>query len=987
MTAKLSASPIKGNLLVATIGTRSLTKPAISGWKEIPSAYDSEHKPCVVILVKIAGESESKEISYTPGDNASMEVVEVEQGTGSGGWSRLDEFTHGATHFGTAKSKTMTSPTLELPHAAYVVVGNSMNGSITGETCDSPFTKQWDKPARDLITADATITEAGAVSETCHWSTEERERAIAIMAIYNPGENVPPLISVSSPLSVKYKIRQSVADTGALHSLGTVETAGAPSAFSIRVSRDGKYAWSVQESSPARVQHWVRESGGALKAASPAYRSMPSHPWMIIEHPTLDIVYVVTESESLIRAHSISGGILSEEPIQSFNAQTETGVINCHDVFITPDGANMFVMAENKIAKLSLDGSGVVSGKAVTSATMNWSLHGTGTGKSIYGVDYTGAKIRQYDRSGATLTSKSAGESVSVPVEHPEILRIDPLDRILVVGTETGISIYDIDPSTEALTLNKSIKCGVKIGGVCYSDDGKLLFACGKANIFAFQIDEEGEVDPISGWRKELAYGSAERMDSYGDNVYVPHYITSPSIGQITSLSIEQDPGLTLKYKIEESEPEAPVAETDAADGISKTAATLHGKVTPNGAATDWQFDYGKGSGLLSTHSPSTVATGTTPEGGVISPDGKFAYVTASERLYQYEIQSDGTLKALSPAYVASAFGAGPISISPDGLHLYVTNTLGKIHVFERSLVTGLCTLVEEKTRSGYLWGVAVSGDGKHVYVGSYEAKLLYYYTRDEVTGKLTETGSLSLAQKPWYVTVFGNNVYTANSAHGSVGQYALSGEGVPSALSPETVTSSANCLKVAVSPDGEDLYAGCREPDPGRLCMFDRDESDGHLTAKSPAYIEGLGGVHNPVVSPDGYHVYLGRSSAGPDANVYERDIETGLLTETTASPEAGANSRDVLITPDGENVYIVEAGSNTVGQFSRSFFEGSIPAEPGESKGGEEAVSSELTGLSAGLKYYFRLSATNEIGTDEGGILSFTTEVPANTGFLGLF
>jgi uncharacterized repeat protein (TIGR03803 family) len=60
----------------------------------------------------------------------------------------------------------------------------------------------------------------------------------------------------------------------------------------------------------------------------------------------------------------------------------------------------------------------------------------------------------------------------------------------------------------------------------------------------------------------------------------------------------------------------APEAVTQAAVGITNTAATLTGTVDPNGSATAWQFDYGPDTsyGSVAPALPGTTGSGTAPE-------------------------------------------------------------------------------------------------------------------------------------------------------------------------------------------------------------------------------------------------------------------------------------------------------------------------------------------------------------------------------------
>lgn len=70
------------------------------------------------------------------------------------------------------------------------------------------------------------------------------------------------------------------------------------------------------------------------------------------------------------------------------------------------------------------------------------------------------------------------------------------------------------------------------------------------------------------------------------------------------------------------------------------------------------------------------------------------------------------------------------------------------------------------------------------------------------------------------------------------------------------------NCASVAISPDGASLYTAAQGDD--AIAMFDRDLTSGALTwveahFDNMAGVDGLDRVFNVMVSPDGKNVYAG--------------------------------------------------------------------------------------------------------------------------------
>ena len=107
---------------------------------------------------------------------------------------------------------------------------------------------------------------------------------------------------------------------------------------------------------------------------------------------------------------------------------------------------------------------------------------------------------------------------------------------------------------------------------------------------------------------------------------------------------------------------------------------------------------------------------------------------------------------------------------------------------------------------------------------------------------------------------------------------------------------------------------------------VFARDPSSGQLTfiesqRNGVGGVAGLGDAREVVLSPDGQHVYV--ASAGDNALVvFARDVLSGRLSfvqvqRVVASPDSGPLG--VAISPDGAYVYAAGVGTNAVAVFAR--------------------------------------------------------------------
>ncbi|MBJ7348972.1 MAG: beta-propeller fold lactonase family protein, partial [Thermoleophilaceae bacterium] len=143
----------------------------------------------------------------------------------------------------------------------------------------------------------------------------------------------------------------------------------------------------------------------------------------------------------------------------------------------------------------------------------------------------------------------------------------------------------------------------------------------------------------------------------------------------------------------------------------------------------------------------------------------------------------------------------------------------------------------------------------------------------------------------------------------------------------------------VAVSPDGTSVYvAGATSSGTGYLTTFKR-ATDGSLQVTSPclgvlacdsiAHGNELKGARSVAVSPDGKNVYLAAKSVGVIALTRATD---GSLSDLSCISDGGANGCSthtttslnspavVVVSPDGNNVYVTSEFDSTITTFDRA-------------------------------------------------------------------
>ena len=258
------------------------------------------------------------------------------------------------------------------------------------------------------------------------------------------------------------------------------------------------------------------------------------------------------------------------------------------------------------------------------------------------------------------------------------------------------------------------------------------------------------------------------------------------------------------------------------------------------------------------------------------------------------------------------------LALSPDGNHAYVVSeALDTVLQFARNEFSGQLTLDAQYSPStpgfedallGGPLDIRVSPDGETVYVASRTDNAVAVLARDAASGDLS---------------------FVENQVDGQMS--------TPSSSQPNA--GLAGVRRLLVSADGHHVYAA--GADANGIAVFARDGVTGGLS-----FLEAeLSGVDDPddaggvveamsrpsgiVESPDGAQIYIA-SRFGDAIQVFERDTalgspDHGRLNYVTALRDGLAGitgldgAFDLVISPDGEQLYVTAENDNAVTVFDR--------------------------------------------------------------------
>jgi len=360
----------------------------------------------------------------------------------------------------------------------------------------------------------------------------------------------------------------------------------------------------------------------------------------------------------------------------------------------------------------------------------------------------------------------------------------------------------------------------------------------------------------------------------------------------------------------------------------------------------------GPGACISQTGSGGLCATGRglhAPLAIVVTPDGKHVYAASQQRdpvtlsaiaLFARDPDS-GLLTQLPGARgcVSEDPGAGDctpgialqsvrnLAVSRDGRHVYAASESDAVAVFARDAVTGdLRQLPEPRgciSQSGSggrctqgkaldgAEGIAISRDGRFVYVASETSRAVAVFARNRSTGALT--------QLPGTLGCIADNAMTEGCTDGV-------GLGSPTSIA---IAPNGKSVYVA-SPWSDQLAVLARNPKTGALEHEHCLQEDGSVVCEPAVGLNQPGAV---TTSPDGKHVYVASRDSDAVA-AFASDRRTGTLHQlpmlaacisedgsegACSDGRALAGPRSVSVSRDGRHAYVATQGSHAIAVLQR--------------------------------------------------------------------
>lgn len=328
---------------------------------------------------------------------------------------------------------------------------------------------------------------------------------------------------------------------------------------------------------------------------------------------------------------------------------------------------------------------------------------------------------------------------------------------LLFVGTYTktcdskGVYVYTFNPETADLDLAASTENVVSPSFLTVSGDGKHVYSVNEndddSTVSAFAFDGKG----IRLLNQTDSNGASPCYITDDErNVLVANY----SGGTIAVFGKTPDGKLSKAKQVIRHHGSGPNRERQEKAHVHMVTFSPDGKyVLANDLGTDeisiYDYRPAHDSEILSLRKKIKVKPGSGPRHLTFSPNGKFAYLLheldGTLTVFRY---ADGSLDKIQEATIVQndfkgKNGAADIHITDDGEFVYATNRgdADTISTFAVAADGKLLHIETIPTKGKSPRNFAIAPGGKYLLVGHQDSNEIVVFSRDERTGKLSDTG------------------------------------------------------------------------------------------------------------------------------------------------------------------------------------------------------------------------------------------------------
>lgn len=295
---------------------------------------------------------------------------------------------------------------------------------------------------------------------------------------------------------------------------------------------------------------------------------------------------------------------------------------------------------------------------------------GNSTTTFVYAASSSGLFAFKVDLTNGTLTTLSGSPVQTGPT--PSVMVIDPKNRFLYLGTSSGINGFGInsDGTLNTISLGTSTQ-GLSLVGLAASASALYALDNNFNNLSSFTINSDGTLGgPVTNGTVQVGgTPSGLVIDPAGQHLYVALGTTG-----ILTVNINADGSLTPNTS-------NIVAPSSLAGTFTSLAITPNGKnlyATANGGVVAFSFN---SSGIPTPLSNGAVVStgGTNPSSAAADSNSSFLYVNnrGSDNVASFSITNSGLISPVTNSPFSTGSAPTGVTVSANSNFVFVSNSQG----------------------------------------------------------------------------------------------------------------------------------------------------------------------------------------------------------------------------------------------------------------------------------------------------------------------